>query len=331
MSTEAAMTPAPAGNDSVRPSISLDDASEIDFYDPSDEIKDTKEGEAATRSEIEPGEIKDDQEPEEIETSEDDDDVEAAEEPGEEDETSTPEPDDAAAITVDGVKLTVGELKKSYFREADYTRQKQRVSHKETELEALSARVTSSVDAIAEFLTKQLPAMPEFALSQTNPDAYIRQKAVHDAARESLNEILAKAGEVKDVADTLTDQQKQENLAEENAKLMAAFPTTATEEGRKKFFNEAGSAALDLGYSPEEIGTATDHRLFALAHYARIGMQAEKAKTKAARKVENAPPVAPQKQRQQGAGQEASRRNQEAMKRLARTGSIEDAMLVDFD
>lgn len=325
--SEAAMTPEQSGNDSVRPSISLDDASEIDFYDPNE---DTNEDEQPEQSETETDEATDGQESEEIDATAGDDDETEAEETGEEDEASTPEPGDDVSVTVNGEKLTLNELKRGYLREGDYTRKTQVISQKEKNLDALSARVTRSVNAIAEFLVQQLPAPPDFALSQTDPMAFMRQKAIYEAATQSLNDLLAKAGEVKEVGNTLTAEKRTELLQSENAKLAEAFPQTATAEGRQKFFETAASAAAEMGWSKDEIGQVTDHRMFKLAHYAALGLAAEKAKAKAKQKVQNVPPVTPQK-RPQGANAAKVAKNREAMKRLARTGSIEDALAIDFD
>jgi len=57
---------------------------------------------------------------------------------------------------------------------------------------------------------------------------------------------------------------------------------------------------------------------------------AEAARTKAAQKVVNVPPVAAQR-RQGGPNAVKTRANQEALTRLNRSGSIKDAMAVDFD
>ena len=75
----------------------------------------------------------------------------------------------------------------------------------------------------------------------------------------------------------------------------------------------------------------TDHRLFALAHYAKIGMEAQKAKATAAKKVASVPPVSPPKKAALSGDAQVARKNIEAMRRLSRTGSIADAMAVDFD
>jgi len=56
-------------------------------------------------------------------------------------------------------------------------------------------------------------------------------------------------------------------------------------------------------------------------------MEAEKAKAKATVKVAKAPPMTPNKRPLEG----KARSNQDAMKRLRQTGSIHDAMAIDFD
>lgn len=327
--SEAATTSGTPESDSVRPSLSLEDAAEIDFYDP-EENQETVAADQMQHSENETDEATG-QESEDIEASEGGDDAANEEGAGEEDQASTPEPDDNATITVNGEKLTVAELKKGYFREADYTRQKQTVSNKERDLGALSARVSQSVEAISDFLVNQIPPAPNPQLAMTDPGKFVQQKALHEAAVQQVVSLISQANEVKGVSDSLTAEQRRELISSEDAKLVEAFPTTATKDGREKFFATAATAAKELGYSDDEIKQAMDHRMFALAHYAAIGMRAEKSREKANEKVLNAPPVAPQRQRQQGARQDAVRRNQEAKKRLARTGSIDDAVAIDWD
>lgn len=323
---EAATTPDVSGSDSVRPSLSLEDAAEIDFYDP-DEEQETVATDQTQHSENETDEAEKGQESDEIQASEDGDDVAEGEEQGE--QVSTPEPADDATVTINGEKLTVAELKKSYFREADYTRQKQTVSNKERSLDAMSARVAKSVDIIADFLTKQIPEAPDPSLAMTNPGEFVQKKALHEAAMAQVNALLTQAADVKTVTGELSTEQRKETLAEENAKLVEAFPQTATADGRKQFFDQAAGAARELGWSDDEIAQVLDHRMFKLAHYAALGLAAEKAKGKAMAKVADVPPVTPQRRPQGNSGK--AQQNREAMKRLARSGSIEDALQIDWD
>ena len=85
---------------------------------------------------------------------------------------------------------------------------------------------------------------------------------------------------------------------------------------------------MEMGFTAQELQQATDHRLFKLAHWARKGMAAEKARAAAKAKAQAAPPVAPHKP---GQGARAASGNAEAMRKLSRTGSLKDALAVDFD
>lgn len=311
------------GTDDAHP-LSLDEAANIDFYDPEE---DNVEAEADQQSEEVPGEADDSQEADEIEAAED-----TEGEEGQSDESEpAPEPTDDVHVTVNGQKLTLSELKAGYQRQADYSRKTTEVAEKRKALDALSARVNQTVETIADFLVKQIPAAPDPQLAMTNPAQFVQQKALHEAATAQVQALLEQAGAVKEVTEHLTAEQRRELLTQENARLAEKFPATATDEGRKKFFDTAAAAVKELGYSDAEIQSVSDHRMFALAHYAAIGMKAEQAREKAKQKVVNAPPVAPQKARSQGVTQGAARKNQEAMKRLARTGSIHDALAIDFD
>lgn len=318
----------PSGGTGEAEPLSLDDAMALDIFDPSEE---PEEAENAEQSQDEPGEIEDDQEPDEIEATADDE--AEGEEPGETDEASepAPEPADDVHVTVNGLKVALSELKAGYQRQADYSRKTQEVAERRKGLEAMSARVNQTVEAVADFLIRQIPAAPDPQLAMTNPSQFVQQKAMHEAATAQVHALLEQAGQVKDVVQALTVEQQRELLQQENAKLAEVFPATATDEGRKAFFDTAAAAAKELGYSDDEIKTVMDHRMFSLAHYAAIGMRAEKAREKAKAKVQNAPPVASPKAQKQGVNASKARRNQEAMKRLARTGSIADALAIDFD
>lgn len=313
------------GNENVNPPPDLDNPENLNFLETDDELDNQETETDGNDDERETVATDEGQE-----TGESQADDETETEGKADEEASAADLKDDVIVVVNGEQKTLAELKTGYFRQADYSRKTLELTEKRRDLEAMTARVTTSVNAIAEFLSKQIPEAPDASLAMTDPGRYVREKAMHDAAMVQINAILEQANAPKEVANKLTAEQRSELLQSENAKLAEAFPTTATPEGRKKFFESAASAAKELGYSDEDIRGVTDHRMFALAHYARLGLAAEKAKAKAAQKVANVPPVAPNK-RQQGATASKARANREAMKRLTQTGSIHDAMAIDFD
>lgn len=313
-----------AGSDRAEPSNALDNPENLNFAEPEDEA--TQEAETSgteTNSESDAAPPEDGGQ--EAEEPAGDTETETEGEEGEKPETT--EIKDDVVVDVQGEKLPLSELKAGYMKSADYTRKTQELGNKRRDLEALATRVTQSVNAIADLMVKQLPPAPDHALAYTDPGRYVAEKAAHDAAMAQVNEVLSRTNEPKDVLNKLTQEQRQELLDSENAKLAEAFPQTAKPESRKKFFEDVANVAKDLGYSQEELAKVVDHRVFKLAYYAKLGMEAEKAKAKATVKVAKAPPMVPNKRQPEG----KARANQDAMKRLRQTGSIHDAMSIDFE
>ncbi|PWE57139.1 hypothetical protein DEM27_05725 [Metarhizobium album] len=239
--------------------------------------------------------------------------------------------DDTVITLKGGEQVPVKELKLGYMRERDYRSKTQEVANSRRNLEAMSQRVEQTAAALSKFLVDQLPPEPDRALAVKDPTKFASQKAVYDAAMEQVNELLTLAGEPKEVANALTEEQQREKLLAEKKALHEAFPDLLkSKDQHEKFFDDAFDTARQIGFSDQELARVTDHRYFKLAHYARLGMQAEAAKKKAMDKVANAPaPVAPAKASNKT--QQKTRQNQDAMKRLARTGSIKDAMAIDFE
>ena len=303
-------------SDRAEPSDALDNPENLNFEEPGEQAnQEVEQSGTETDSETD-APVEDGQEAEET-----------ADNTETEEGTQPAEVKDDVIVDVAGEKLPLSELKAGYQRQADYTRKTQELGNKRRDLEALSTRVTASVNAIADLLVKQIPAAPDPSLAMTDPGKYVADKAMHDAMMAQVAAVIEQAQAPKEAVNTLTQEQRAELLQSENAKLAEAFPQTAKPETRKKFFDDVTRVASELGYSQSDLEGVTDHRMFKLAYYAKLGMDAEKAKAKAAQKVANVPPMAQQKR--QAPAQ--VRANQDAMKRLAKTGSIHDAMAIDFE
>jgi hypothetical protein len=308
----------------AEPSDGLDNSPETwDYAEPDEEIP--------AKPEPKPAETDSNSETDEAQPSQETDAPDPETETAETTEAAQAEPEDSVVIAMPGgEKLELKELKSGYLRDRDYRHKTTDLANKRRELEALSTRVTQSANAISEVLMSQVPKAPDPSLALTDPVRYVQEKAQHEGALEFVNSIVEKATSAKDVGSTLTREQQTEQIQSEIAKLTEAFPEVAKPEGRKKFFDASLGAARELGFSDQELGAITDHRMFKVAYYAKLGLEAEAAKAKAASKVVNVPPVAVQK-RPTGPNAAKLRANQDAMRRLKQSGSIEDAMAVDFD
>lgn len=297
-------------------SSDLDNLSNVDFGEPDQDnsqtpVKQTEEGTAETSEEDGP------QSEEATEESESN--------PGDADKGAEDEP----VITLKGgEQVKLAELTDGYMRRKDYSQKTAETANIKRNLESMTARVTNTINAVAEVLASQLPPEPDYSLAVRDPYEYTRQRAVYDAGLSRINQVIELANEPKSVADNMTQEQRQQLVEAESERLAESFPQTRTPEGRERFFNDTFALARDFGFSDDEMRDVVDHRIHKMAYYARLGVEAEKAKQKAMNKVANAPlTTAPQKQRQNL----DSQRNKEAMAKLRKTGSIKDAVKVDFD
>ncbi|QIG74511.1 hypothetical protein EVC10_003 [Rhizobium phage RHph_Y25] len=312
---------------SVEPSTDLNNPENLNFLDSDEEEQNNQaEGEPGIESETDEA-VEDGQESDDTQEQQPDDEPEAD---GEEPEAK--EADDAVVVTLKGgEQVPLEELKLGYMRDRDYRHKTQETANKGKSLDEMTARVVRTVDAIAAHLAGMLPEEPQPTLAIQNPNEYTRQKAIYDSAMAQVNAIIRLANDPKDVAAKRSKEEEDALIAANDEALARSFPQTRkSAEERKKFFDQAFETARDLGFTDEELRGQIDHRYFKLAYYARLGLQAEQAKSKALAKVASAPPaVAIGKAK--GAAAQQARANQEAMKKLSKTGSIKDAMSIDFD
>lgn len=227
----------------------------------------------------------------------------------------------------DGETVTVAQLLEERMMKQDHTRKTQEIAAVRKTVEADAKRIESITQTFIDHLSSLVPAAPDSALALRDPNAYVRAKAQHEAAIVQVQKLIEIADQPKQITDSMTDAQRQELIAEENRKLAERVPDVATDQGRRKFFSRAAEAANEMGFSMDELRQTTDHRLFVMAHYARIGMEAERSRAVAKIKAQAAPPVAPRKPGQTG----MPRGNADAMRKLAQSGSIRDALKVDWD
>lgn len=305
------------GSKTVDPATGLDDA-DLDFWEPDDEAN------------PDAGELIEYGADEAIDEGQDDPEH-LGNEPADPDEDAVANDDaDFLVVLRGGEEVPFSELKLGYMRDRDYRHKTQDIANRGRALEGMASRVAQSAGAFANLIASQIPPEPPEHMAALDPDGYRRQWALHQAGLDRIDEILSIAEAPATVVEALSEAASDEQIEAENAKLIEAFPETADGDGRLAFFAGAFDVAEVLGFSEDEVRAVTDHRLFKLAHYARLGLAAEQAKKRAMSKLQRAAtPVA--RQRPAGKAEQAPGRSREAMKRLSKSGSIRDAMAVDFD
>lgn len=275
-----------------------DTAEDWDYYDP-DEDQDTVE----TPDEAAP--------------------EDGAEEAAEEAEVvEAAEADPEAVVTLqDGKKVKVAELIAGNLRQDDYTRKTQETATLRKTVQADAERIERITQTFIDHLTSMVPAAPTYELAMKDPQAHYRAQQLHDAAMGQVRKLIEMADQPKQVAQAIAAQDHDAMVAEENRKLTERIPTVATEQGRRKFFSQAAEAAQEIGFTMDDLTGVNDHRMFVMAHYAKVGMDAIKAREVAKTKAQAAPPVPPRKPGQQG----AALGNDKAMQKFRRAPTLRNA------
>lgn len=322
MESEDDNLPKTGGTENAQPSTMDDNSNDWD-YDDSDDDQSNDVSAGNGENEGEADEAADaSQEAEDGDESAPEDDDKAKAEPKTLDESVIVE-------LPTGVKVPLTELKNGYLRQQDYTAKTTQVSEYRRSVEAEANTLKGITEVFANFIAQQIPEAPPPALAYSDPSRYTAMKATHEAAVAQLEQLIAMGRNAAQTANTVQQTGvTNEVLGREKEALAAQFPEIKNQAGHQKFFDGVFNAAKEFGVSPEELAQITDHRYYAVLHYAKIGKRALAAKEKAQEKVKNVPPIATPKKAQ---GTVKAAGNRDAMRKLAQTGSLRDAMAVDFD
>ena len=237
--------------------------------------------------------------------------------------------EDTAVVKLsDGTEMPVAELKNGYLRQSDFTRKTQELANERKTVSADAERMQRITTAFVDKLTSLVPNPPPTELIYSDPQKAYQMQQIHERAMAQVKELIDLGDAPKEISAAMSGADKQRQIQEANARLVEMFPEAASGKGREAFFNGVQSAANDLGFSNDDLTAVRDPRVFALAHWAAKGMAAEKAKAAAKAKVAAAPPATPRKP---GQGARQANGNAEAMRRLTRSGSIHDAVKIDWD
>ena len=304
--------------DNADPISETDNLESLDFYDPEEDNVEP-ETEVRTDDETQEAEAEVQEVPE----------VEAEADPTEEESEQTTEAKLDALVTLDdGTQKSVQDLIAGNMMQADYTRGKQDIANRREAVEAESQRIQGISEALVEHLTTMVPSEPDPQLALTNPNAYTAQRAQYDAAMATVQKLIETGSQAKESVSTLSEADHKARITEENRMLAMALPQTATADGRKEFFSDVASVAEKIGFSREDAQSIDDHRIFLMAHWAKKGMDAEAARTTAQEKVKAAPTASVRKP---GQAARQANKNEAAMRKLEKTGSLADALAVDFE
>jgi len=316
-------------------------STEADAVSMFDEWLDPKDTEAPDEQEGAAPEAADEDTPEEDAPAEDaaEESEEAQDDASEEDEATEPE---APAIVVtldDGTALTADEVKKSFLRQADYTRKTQAVAELRKETEAEAAKVSEVRKTYAEkitqlesFLSQNVPSTEGLdALRQTDPAEYAARVADLNRQQQQLAAVQLERQRVQAEQAEEAAKQHSQYLAAERDRLVEAIPEWKADPTKAQAELQALRAAgAEYGFSDAELDQVADHRAILLLRDAMRYRQGQKATASVKPKIAKAPVLKPGTTGRVTAKPVAKQR-QSDFERLKKTGNMNDAARLFMD
>lgn len=319
--------PQPGVTDSTDNSTSIDNPENWNFLDPDEEDNEGKP-KPGTEQEEPVGEEQEAPETETDEQQEAEQDENSEEEEPDDKKGKSPSLTDDVLVTIKGgEQVSLAELRDGYMRQSHFTRERQKDAQRASHIQ----RVTEKVQA---FLQAQIPPPPHPSMAYSAPQQYQALMAQHDASVRAWQHATELGEEAKEQSESFMTDEQQQALDEQRALMIEKFPVLATKQGRDDFVKEVSALTSRAGYSEEEVRGLGDYRAITVLRYAAKGLAAEiaAAKAKAKLKGKDIPPVNPAAPVKRQAPQNAQgQKSKEAMQKLARSGSIHDAMNVDFE
>jgi hypothetical protein len=298
------------------------DTTEADQPDPDTETEETDDG------------LQEDEAEEEVTEDEE-------EEPGD-DEAEDIAPldyDPSRKVTLeDGTEATLEELVNGNLRQADYTRKTEALAEERREIQAIreqsnarAEEITQTYDGLVEFLQGIIPPEPSLELLGHDQQEYLRQQAIRKSFTDELSTVLQQQTEAKARAAQVDPGEIERIRKAEANKLVEVMPMLSDPMKMDQFTDNVKKTAIDLGFTADEIGSTLDHRLLRLVHLAGIGKRSLENQENARRRIKEKSATPATKKPAASPSPTARQQNKKAMRRLAQTGSIQDAMAIDFE
>lgn len=235
-------------------------------------------------------------------------------------------------VTVDGEEqqVTLDDLKRSFAGQGYIQKRMQENATKAKEVEAVyqsfiqeRAQLAHLVQQVQSGNLLAEPRKPDPALRQRDPiafttawDAYHEHKAAYDQQQSQIQQYTQQQTETQQRA--LAAYQ-----AEQMRELAARLPDLADPEKGAVLARQLTDTATEYGFAPEEVGQVTDHRALLILNDAMKWRQLQGQREKAAKKVEQARPIARPKA-QKSADSSSKKQAEAARNRMRQSGNVDD-------
>lgn len=272
-------------------------------------------------------------------------DTESSQEESEQSETETPEVEEVEQPSKvrlsDGTEATLDEVdewRKGNLRQSDYTRKTMELAATRKELDSRLSEVAQksqnfeqAANIAIELIKARLPQAPDMSLIQSDPIAYMQQKADHDAQMAQLQQLTTASQEAENTRRAQEQHVRNQFLATQRDALVEKLPELKDPAKARNFITEVATGLSQAyGVTAEDLSQLQDHRAFLIAKDALAYRKLMANKPKADAKAKDAAPVQKPGMRASPDAMKA-RGSKDKWDRLRRTGSLEDGASVLLD
>lgn len=192
-------------------------------------------------------------------------------------------------VSPDADPLPLRELLKGNLRQADYSRKTQEVAEQRKALEAELAErekaLSEREQAIAAQLAQFEDPEPDWVQMATDdPIGYVEARAKWEAKQATRQKAQAEA-------QAKAQQQRQQIIQKTAMKALEVFPEWQERGAFEKSAEARQQAAINAGFSPEEVAQAADYRIAVVLEKAARWDALQKSAPAVSKKVSKAPKV----------------------------------------
>jgi hypothetical protein len=238
-------------------------------------------------------------------------------------------PDDEVELP-DGTTVKYSELVANASKGADYTRKTQELSTARSTVNEVTKRYQQLETTLNEqlgwvntLIQQVMPREPDVSLMSTDIVSYMEQKAIYEKAMGVVNGLKGVSTEQKQRAQKL----KADRAALEAHLFQEKLPHLRDPKALKKFTERFVEAMPVYGFTPEEVDTWTDHRVYMMIDDALYGRAVRAGQAKAKQEAEKVkqkalPPVVKPGNRNTKPATAEVRRRSRALDQLKKTGDL---------
>lgn len=240
-------------------------------------------------------------------------------------------------VKVDGQEMEVSqdELLNGYSRQQDYTKKTMELAEQRKQIEQAAAYVMAEREQYQNQLAQMAQALGQSLdeqqqidwqqLLDNDPMEYLKQRHLYEQRQAALGQARVEQQRLAEQAQRENAMQMQTRLQEEQQALLAKLPEWKDAAKAKAEIIQVRQFLENMGYQPDEIDQAADHRAILLARKAMLYDQLMAQHRGASKRVEKLPARV---ERPGVSGSTSADSRKAAMQRLSRSGKVEDAAAV---